>query len=281
MVAKKRDMCTACPVNSITQGSIFNNAANEDFGGGDDLGLLISARCDLANNKARKYSYLPVITLEKYISYFLVDKLLREQRLGEISKVKDLIRAEGESPETVDHYGVEPSINRLINKPKAKDKAMKCLKNINDIKALESKGWGGLSGGELALIPPKKILQELKFLSENKTEGFFLIDEVRDFNNSGESLGPHVILLREVHHMSALVSDYLREGCDHDTLIGNSMPGHPIKLKSGGFSYVLCNINSPYIELIMQRFSNLFTRIGVSNPAKKMVDEFLEKYIAE
>lgn len=69
-----RDMCCPCPINTITQGSIFNHAYNEDFGDEEDLGLLISARCDLANDKAPKYSYLPVISLKKFILFFLSEK---------------------------------------------------------------------------------------------------------------------------------------------------------------------------------------------------------------
>jgi hypothetical protein len=36
-----RDMCCVCPIDTITQGSIFNHAFNEDFDSGEDLGMLV------------------------------------------------------------------------------------------------------------------------------------------------------------------------------------------------------------------------------------------------
>lgn len=276
-----RDMCCACPIDKITQGSIFNHALNEDFESGGNLGMLISARCDLANNKAPKYSYLPVISLKNYISYYTVAKLLVEQRSEELNKIKNLIKSEKESPDTVDLYGAEVSVEKLIVNPKNKEKAVKCLSIISSIEQLQNTEWLDHKREDYSLIPEKKFKLELKNLSENKTEGFFLIDEVVDHNNAGESLGPHVVLLREIHHISADVVALVKKGCNHDDLINKDVSLGSIGLKAGEMSYILCNVSSPFIELIMQRFSNLFTRIGVQSPSSKLVSGFLSSYISE
>ncbi len=44
-------------------------------------------------------------------------------------------------------------------------------------------------------------------------------------------------------------------------------------------SYVLCNMASPYIELVMQRFSNIFSRVGVKDPHKNLGERFFMDYI--
>jgi len=281
MIKDNREMCCACPIDKITQGSIFNHAFNEDFECDDDLGMLISARCDLANNKSPKYSYLPVITLKNHISFNIVSKLLTEQRSEEINKIKSLIKTEGENPATVDLYGARKSVEKLISKEKNRVKADLYLSNIDIIEQLKTKKWSEYQQSDFSIIPEKKFKSELKNLAENKTEGFFLIDEVIDHNDAKNPLGPHVVLLREVHHMSAEVATYIQKGCNHDDLLSKNISLRPLDLKAGRMSYVLCNVSSPFIELIMQRFSNLFTRIGVQNPSNNLASNFFSAYISE
>ncbi len=274
-------MCSVCSIKTITQGSIFNNAFNEDFGKSEDLGMLISARCDLANNKTSKYSYLPVIKLEKYILYYVARKLLVDQRNEEIQKIKNIIKTEGGSPDTIDYYGIKEGIEKLVSKKKNLTNAMSYLSKVTLIESVQKKEWTNISQKDLSVIPDKKFKKELKDLTENKTEGFFLIDEVVDHNDRGKILGPYVVLLREVHHMSSYTSDLIKSGCNHDDFLGKENTLRSLIIEPGGLSYVLCNVKSPYIELIMQRFSNLFTRIGVTNPASNMVDNFFNVYISE
>jgi hypothetical protein len=281
MNKENRRMCKACSIDTITQGSIFNNAFNEEFNGDDDLGMLISARCDMANNKSPKFSYLPVIKLEKYILHFVSKKLFNEQCKEEINKIKSLIENEGGSTDLVDIYGIETSIKKILVKPKNITKANDAHSKITRLMLLKDKMWHELVDKDLELIPKKKFKNELLNLSENKTEGFFLLDDVVDFNSSSESEGPHVVLLREIHHMSSDICELIKKGCDYDELLLEGGVPKSLNIKPGEMSYVYCNVTSPYIELIMQRFSNLFTRIGVEDPSKIMVDKFVNDYISD
>jgi hypothetical protein len=242
---------------------------------------LLSARCDLANLKTSKFSYLPVVKLENYISFFTVKKLLAEQRTEEITKIKNLIESEGESSDTVALYGMAASVGKLITKPKNKVKATESMSKISALEALQKKSWSEYKRSELSVVPEKKFKQELKNLAENKVEGFFLIDEIVDHNNGSKSMGPHVVLLREVHHMSAEVAELLKIGCDHDELLRSGPQVSLLDVEAGRMSYILCNVTSPYIELIMQRFSNMFTRIGVKNPSQTLLDDLLNTHISE
>ncbi|MFN3239475.1 MAG: hypothetical protein ACE37D_20820 [Pseudomonadales bacterium] len=278
---ESRRICEPCPVDTITQGSIFNYASNEDFRSGDDMGMLISARCDIANAKSEKFSYLPVIHLKKYIQFFLVPKLLQEQFKENINTIKNLVQNEGGSRDTVDLYGAVKSIDVLIKKEKPRQKAEEILKSNQKIEQIQKKEWHQLDSKDYSVIPKKKFRQELDSLVNNKVEGVFFIDEVIDFNNLNETLGPVVVLLREVHHMNMAFSELIRKGCDHDELIQTENRSHPIDLAPGRMSYILCNISSPYIELIMQRFSNLYTRIGVKDPSPKLVDNFFSTHFSE
>ncbi|WP_444993895.1 hypothetical protein [Aliikangiella sp. IMCC44359] len=268
-----RDMCEGCSINSITQGSIFNHAVNEDYNDKDDLGLVISARCDVANKKSEKFSYLPVVNLKKFVFSVVAPKLLREQANNELNKIQSLVLNADGDPEVVELYGIETAIKTVIENEKNKNKALAALENIDKIESLLKMNWNELEQLGLDVIPNKSFEKEIKNLSQNKTEGYFLIDQVKDFNDNNKVLGPHVVFLREIHHIKASICEELKTGLLHDSFLNDSSVTKSLQLEQEQMSYVLCNIRSPYIELIMQRFSNLFCRIGVKDPDPNLANE--------
>lgn len=276
-----RDMCEPCSINSITQGSIFNNARNEDFGDKEDLGLLISARCDLANNKASKYSYLPTISLEKFIMSIVVKKLLLEQYKKEINQITQFILKDGGNPEAIKTYGMTEAAEKLITTPKNIAKCKEILEKVKIIEKLGNQDWKSIKKSDLNVISKKNLIKEVENLSENKTEGYYLIDNVIDHNDSAKELGPHVVMLREVHHMNSRVAQQLSLGCAHDEIDVDRSSFGSLVLEPNGFSYILCNTKSPYIELIMQRFASLFTRIGVQNPSSSLAHDYFQANMFE
>lgn len=197
------------------------------------------------------------------------------------SQIRQIIVTEGHCAEALDLYGIEPAIQQLVTKEKHQKKSRDLLSEINKISTIIEKNGELLSKEDLELAPPKKLKKELESLSENKVEGFFLIDNVVDYNGGKIDLGPHVVLLRETHHISPELARKLKSGIDHASLSLVKGADRSLHFVNDGFSYILCNIKSPYIELLMQRFSNLFSRIGVDDPEKQMIEKFLDNYILE
>jgi hypothetical protein len=52
---------------AMTQGTIFSCAVAEDYRACTTRGLIITARCDVANDKVRTYNYLPVVPFSDWI----------------------------------------------------------------------------------------------------------------------------------------------------------------------------------------------------------------------
>jgi len=272
-----RKVCQVCQIKSLTQGSIFNAARNEDYGDFEDLGVLISARCDIANSKGRKFSYLPVVSLEKFFFDVLFRQLLSERRNDEMQKIKQLIRKEGIHPDLLDVYGVESCLDTLPLKDINSQKAMKCLELYREIESVELKSWEELKEST-DYVSDKSVKKKLKDLTSNKIEGYHFLDEVVDFNDNQKDLGAHVILMREVHHIESRLALALSgDGVSHDFIDeGYKRSLVPVE---GGFSCILCNIKSPHIELIMQRFSHLYSRIGVEDPSKDLPDQLAKSIL--
>lgn len=281
MVTKKRSMTEKCAINSITQGSIFNYALNEYFESDLNLGMIISARCDVSNGKGDHYSYLPVVTLCDFYKKIIHPKLIDNKINNEINTIKDVIKSENSESELLHVYGIEKTINTLITKPKNKDKANVCFQNITRLENIKKTDYKILTKDDLNEVNEKSVKKELDNVIENKVEGYFLIDEVIDFNDKERLLGPHVVLLREVHHISSAVVEAVKKGILHNDLRKISGAEKSIQLTDDNFSYVLCNIKSPFIELIMQRFSILFTRIGVADPDLNLSSSLINTYVLE
>jgi len=273
-MSKKRKICEHCRINTITQGSIFNFAFNEDYPDPDSLGLLISARCDIENNKGTKFSYLPVIPLESFIQSAITEKILNEEIKSEIGKISGFIKNSGNTPDAINMYGAEAAIKTLLKKPKEIEKANEACERIQRIESLLNIEWRERGYVEPIDLPPKKVKSELQAIANNRVEGIFLLDQVIDFNNNEQELGPHIVLLREIYHIESDTCEKIKIGCLHDDLNPNKV--RSLNLQPGEMSYVLCNVISPYIELLMQRFSNLFTRIGVQDPNVDLLNTFVD-----
>lgn len=53
--------------NEFTQGTVFSCAYAEDYPETTSYGLVITARCDAAQDKAPIFSYIPVVPLDDWI----------------------------------------------------------------------------------------------------------------------------------------------------------------------------------------------------------------------
>lgn len=60
-------MIRAPRVGEFTQGTLFSCAVAQRYEDGPVLGLIITARCDVAHDKAEILNYIPVVPLERWL----------------------------------------------------------------------------------------------------------------------------------------------------------------------------------------------------------------------
>jgi hypothetical protein len=77
----------------MTQGTIFTCALAGDYVGCSTSGLILTARCDIAHEKARVLNYIPVVSLDDWLHrdgrVILAQRLLAECVGGMRSTLKD------------------------------------------------------------------------------------------------------------------------------------------------------------------------------------------------
>lgn len=255
-----RKMTTPPKLRTITQGSIFNFARSDDFES-DVLGMVISARCDLAQNKQEKFIYVPLIKAKTWFDFHLIPKLMDENRKALLADLKQILVQNGNSESAIDTFGTTKCAELLTNL-KEHSRYQKKAVELDHIQSCLQQGIN-----DKTVINPKKIAAKIDDVISNKTEGFFLIDNIIDYQNNKTELGSYVALLgepRPIHKKAALG---ISQGLSHSEFNPSDPLYDSLQHAEGEMSYILGTITSPYIELILQRFSSLYSRIGVENPS--------------
>ncbi|UZW21738.1 hypothetical protein OSC48_14415 [Pseudomonas quebecensis] len=255
-----REMVQAPRLRSVTQGSIFNYAKCQDFHT-DVLGLFISARCDLAQNKQSRYIYIPLVKVKAWVDFYLIPKLFCEQRAALISAMQNILKQNNHQPSSVSVFGAEKAAE-LLQGTKAYSGYFQKLKELQRVDEMLESGVY-----DKTVLTPKSIRSKTDDLISNKIEGVFLIDNVVDYQNGDLSLGSYVAILSEPSSIQRPAALGIAEGLDHKLVLDHPLEYDCITPMDGEMSYVMCNVRSPYIELILQRFSALYSRIGVDDPS--------------
>lgn len=258
-----RKMVQPGKLRGITQGSIFNHARSDDFKE-DVLGMVISARCDLAQQKQEKFIYVPLIKAKHWFDFHVIPKLIEECRKSLVADLKNILVQNKNAESVIETFGAIKCGDLLID---SKDH-VKYIKKLDDLSRIEYCITSGQN--DKSLISPKKLAAKIDEVVTNKVEGFFLVDNVVDYQNNKIELGSYIAILgepRPIHKTAALG---IAEGLDHSDITPHDRTYDSINRVEGEMSYVLCNITSPYIELALQRFSGLYSRIGVENPSSKI-----------
>ncbi|MEI7134668.1 hypothetical protein [Pectobacterium atrosepticum] len=90
---------------------------------------------------------------------------------------------------------------------------------------------------------------------ENKNPDYFFIDDVLGYNSV-------LVNLREIYEFNLLTAKKIPNGIELDN--GELHPGLNLNI-SNKFCSIVGQLKSPFIELLMQRFTNNFVRVGVAN----------------
>lgn len=266
-----RDMVQPPRLRSVTQGSIFNHAKCQDFSS-SVLGLLISARCDLAQKKQERYIYVPLVRALDWLDYYVIPKLLSEHHSSLLSALKTILVQNKHCSSSIDAFGAEKCASLLGGK--ALIQYQKKLGEVEScVRMMQSGIW------DKSILSSRAIKSKTDELVSNKVEGAFFIDEVIDYQNGNALLGPHVAVLSEPSSIPRHIALEIADGLDHEHVFANQVSYGCIDARRGEMSYVLCNVRSPYIELALQKFSALYSRIGVEDPSKEIKDKIAREAV--
>lgn len=265
-----RDMVQPPRLKKVTQGSVFNHAKCQDFSD-SVLGLFISARCDLAQKKQERFIYVPLVRAIDWLNYYVIPKLFSEHHTSLLSSLKAILKQNKHCPSSIDTFGAEKCAALLEGTKFLAQYQTKLAELESVIKMMQSGNY------DKSILSSRTIQAKTDDLVSNKIEGAFFVDDIIDYQNGGTCLGPHVAVLSEPSSIPRHIALEIADGLDHEHVIDNRLSYGCIEAKQGEMSYVLCNLRSPYIELALQKFSSLYSRIGVEDPSTEMKNKMAKE----
>lgn len=266
------------PFRNLTQGTIFSCARAEAYSSRQVCGLIITARCDTAHDKASIINYAPVVRFEDWLCVDAVRILGRRNAADALGSMKAALKDGGMTPDILETQSPSEILAELRKSPdKAVAKAADRFENSHKLalaatNAIENdltqaKAIEFLDGSSKAY---SSLVREL--LSHSLADFHYLESVEPDEDADG-----YVILLREIRFLPLNVVKRLEGGMDQEEF--ESFAGCPageseIQLSFDGsdpYAMPLSTVQSPDIELIMQRLTQLFARVGVKDVERTRV----------
>lgn len=255
--------------NEFTQGTVFSCAYAEDYTKSSVYGLVITARCDAAQDKTPIYSYIPVVSLHDWMLYdgcnIVADRIHSECK-GNLKKyLKDAALSESLlNTKTIDE--IYESHFRPNEHEKAwKDRCTKIKSTMDSFTKncrIKTSAFDIEERKRHLVKNLPKTDTVIKELSGHRLSGFYFLSQMPTLGGTDADC---VALLREIHHipkglMQQIVSGLTSEAWETGPK-GNMRC--PQFVGEDDLSAPVAKLKSPWIEHLMQHFTMLFARIGV------------------
>ncbi|QFI55250.1 hypothetical protein [Aeromonas simiae] len=252
--------------NYFSQGSIFNGLKNSN--GLSTLGIIITARCDLEHDKVDKVVCLPIYPLSTWMEIYGNDDFYNKNLKAATTQFDDLATKYELNYETCKTFGID-EFTRILSS--------RCTKKTDIDKIIQLHDF----------ICNKCKLPKIKNITDSKKR---YIESI--INNQKQNIHffeylegiEHIGLVVDLSEPISLPIDaakgisnilfHQKYNRDKDEIYRNILINED---ESASFK---CIIKSPYIEHLLQRFSQFYARIGTEDISDNVYNEILEVYFA-
>lgn len=268
---------------TLTQGYLFTCAETEDYSGCEVYGLVITARCDVAHDKAQVFNYIPVVTLDDWIHRDGKRLLLERIRNDSEQQARNQLKQCKFSPNILDTLPLEKVLDTLFkdnNLSKAEKAAKDKLILIRDkLDHVEEIGSSNDSRRFVMLANNHGSHRDtlISELTNQRLNGYYFLPCVE---HNGSDSG-YVIRLREVQRIPRVFAEKIAIGLSREDYVTLSTDdprlNGPFNFSRAELAMPVGCISSPILEHIMQSFSSLFCRIGLPDLDPKYIATLWEK----
>ena len=258
-------------VNRMTQGSIINGCVADAFPGEEVFGLIITPRCDVSHEgKVDSVHYLPVVPFERWFEVIARPIIKEIWKKNIYSKLNDQFKSAKIGDNVMDAEFTYDDLLKICNEKVRKDSSKEAIKSL--LNSYFSKQEDDFNYYLLDVKSEKKheLIKYLSRLEGNNIAPFYLLEAWSDYGQEKHL----VVLLREVHRIEFSIAMNIKSGFSESMMEGLDLKYNALFLKNDpkNFYWVQAEINSPFIEHIMQAFVYNFSRIGVDDRPGKTID---------
>lgn len=266
-------------MNGCTQGSIVTGIRSKRYPECESYGILISSRCDLANEKINKVFYLQACPFEQWITSNVAFKMFAANLIKDLErKIKPVLDAKDLDWEVLKLFS-EEDFETVTSMPE--NDIYSRIKN--DYIKYKRYTSSTLSVEEKRMLLPE-IKSKVSEICSNVVSGqnlhYTFLPGIAIGREKSIGLG-FLIDHQELDFMTLDTLKKVQDGKMDDknfdlTQKDKEFYNEKFKiLEAPGFALLDGGIESPWIEYLLQRFSNSFSRIGVDLPDKKEIKEYI------
>lgn len=256
----------------LDQGTIIQGIRSERYADTPCFGIIISARCDIANEKIHKLYYLVGVEAQVWFAtnygFSVLFKTKKEKAENELSQA--LARYNLETSSLLSFTDEEREIVINTNVPNEKQR-IELKRKIND--CLKYKMADSVEK-RISIVSDNKGV--LTTFMENVRQGreyhYYFLPEIAYVNQGSKSKG-FIIDLQEIGYFSPSEVKAIKDGIvDRMEIPSDKLEYYRQKFwLDSPYEYSVATqiIKSPWCEHLMQSFSYGFIRIGLDGPTKE------------
>lgn len=257
------------PQNRITQGTIFSCVKSPYASDKSCYGISITARCDTAREfKAPSLTFLPLVSMEDWLWHECLPKSIKDEFKAIESSIRAHLIQKFGSSVVLDTFGIDAGFTSANQKDSGIKKQQDRYREAKSAEKLAPHSWR-----ELPDSIAKRVNSEATILLDGKNQNFHFVDSVEPhFGNANKAIGcGFVAILRDVRTVSRELALQIVEGIDAEKLrltATEDPTSFQLEINEDDFCMLTGELDSPFVEQLMQNFSLLFGRIGTKNVPK-------------
>jgi hypothetical protein len=269
---------------SLTQGTIITGVRSDKYSNIRCNGVVISARCDLANCKISKIYYLIAVPSDDWLLSDEGFNIVLSQRQNDLEdKLQTKLGGSGLDWSTLKSFSVEEFSTVIhdqeVGLKKDTDKVLEVFRTFKNYtsKYLEL-------GDKKAILQneSKSVASSLLKIANGQMMHYIYVPENAYIKDGSIDRGL-IIDLQELEYISIRDAERL-VNCEIDIQSKDLSEVDKQRYNNcfflmdwPGYAMAEYDIASPWTEYIMQRFSNAFIRIGVDGPQKEDVQSMVSR----
>lgn len=269
---------------SLTQGTIITGVRSDKYSNIRCNGVVISARCDLANCKISKIYYLIAVPSDDWLLSDEGFNIVLSQRQNDLEdKLQTKLGGSGLDWSTLKSFSVEEFSTVIhdqeVGLKKDTDKVLEVFRTFKNYtsKYLELGDKKAIHQNE-----SKSVASSLLKIANGQMMHYIYVPENAYIKDGSIDRGL-IIDLQELEYISIRDAERL-VNCEIDIQSKDLSEVDKQRYNNcfflmdwPGYAMAEYDIASPWTEYIMQRFSNAFIRIGVDGPQKEDVQSMVSR----
>ena len=255
----------------LTQGCIFTCANAADYPCVEVHGFVITARCDVEQEKSPVLNYLPIVPFDAWLERDGL-QLFTARLRAELKGAFKSAMLDAKIPESL---LVSQTVEQIVALGASQvDKSTKSAlvrmtdnsQKISKLNALVD--MSEVDASSIFSMNDKIAKQLIKDLITNQLTGYYFLQDIKpDSSQAG-----HVVLLREVSYLNWELGRAVAAGLEASAA-EPLLRGQELSFHANTFAEPVGELRSPHVEHVMQCFSSLFGRIGLPDTPKPYIEK--------